>query len=243
MSSLININIKNYDGPLDLLLTLIKDKKMDILDIDIAELATQYLDIIKNLQDNDVDIAADFLVKASTLLYLKTKILLDNPNDKEEIAEEKKNLLEQLILYQKFKNIATVLKTKEQERMNFFIKKQSNFDDFKIPVDETKLTGKSDVVKLLIIMRRMFERIQYQKFRKSTIDLFNLSPEDRRLELIKILQGNTRPSFEDVFRVPTMNHFVVTMLTILDMSRKRELIINQDTQFGTITFEKGVINE
>lgn len=241
--SLVDVSIKNYDGPLDLLLQLIKEKKMDIDQIDIAELATQYLDVIKNLQEKDVDLAADFLVMASTLLYLKTKILLDNPKDTADVEEEKKDLLQQLVVYQQFKEIAKILKTKEHERIDYFIKPASNFDEYKTPDDESKLTGSSNAVKLIISMRKMFARIQNQQFRKSTIDSFNLSPADRRLDIIEILKENETPTFEQLFQVETMNHFVVTMLTVLDMARKGELLIMQDEQFGDLTFKRGVINE
>ena len=71
-----DIKLENFDGPLDLLLALVQEKNVDIMDVDVAELATAYLKIIQNLQEHEIDIAGDYLVMAATLLALKTKMLL-----------------------------------------------------------------------------------------------------------------------------------------------------------------------
>ena len=81
--------LSNFDGPLDLLVSLVKEKNINILDIDIAELANQYLEIIKHLQDNDFDIASEYLVMAATLLQLKARMVLQDPEVEEEIKQEK----------------------------------------------------------------------------------------------------------------------------------------------------------
>lgn len=239
----IKVKLENFEGPMDLLLSLVKDKKVDLFNIDISELATQYLAIISELKDSDINMAADYLVMASTLLHLKTKILLDSPRQTEEVKEEKADLLKQLLQYQQYKKIASELREKEFKRREIHIKKTSNYDDFVKPTDETILHGKSDAVKLIIQLRKMFERVNAQKFRKSTIESFNLSPAERRKELIILFKKNATPKFEEIFGVPSMNHFAITMLTVLDMSRRQEIVIKQDEQFGDIVIVKGVINE
>ena len=236
-------NIKNYNGPLDLLVEMIKDKQMDIFDIDLSELATEYVKLISTLKETDIDLASEYLVMAATLIQLKTKKLLEDPNKKQEVKEEEENLLKQIIEHQQFKAIAIDLREKEKNRKGFFIKGTDNYDNYQIEQDETQLDGNSDAVKLIFQMRKMFERINANKLREATIENFNLSPEERRVEIIEMIKNIEKISFEQVFSVPTINHFVVTMLTILDMSRKQELILKQNNQFDTIEIIKGVISE
>ena len=243
MSNNIELNINNFNGPLDLLLELVRDKQMDIFDIDLSELATEYVRLIDKLKDEDIDLASEYLVMAASLIQLKAKMILESPEQKQEIEQEKGLILKQLVEHQQFKLVAEELRKKELSRKNFFIKETDEYERYEIAQDESRLDGSSDAVKLIMQMRKMFERINAKQLRETTIEKFNLSPAERRLELIKILNNKPKPAFEDLFSVPTINHFVVTMLTILDMARKQELIIKQNEQFGIIEFSKGVINE
>lgn len=244
MSSAVSneINIKNYNGPLDLLLELVKDKQMDIFEIDLSELATEYLEIIERIKVSDIDLASEYLVMAATLIQLKAKMLLETPGEKEEVEAEKKDILKQLVEYQQFKLVASKLRNNEEERGQYFSKQPEDYSQYEILEDETQLDGKSDAVKLIMQMRKMFERIRAGNLRETTIEKFNLSPAERRLEILELIKGVSEPTFEQLFSVPTLNHFVVTMLTVLDMARKQELKLVQDEQFGTIKFTKGVIS-
>ena len=243
MSSEVELQIENFEGPLDLLLSLVKEKQMDIFSIDLAELANSYLKLIDSLKDTNLDLASEYLVMAASLIQLKAKMVLDDPNSKKQVEEEKSDLLRQLSEYQQFKKISRELREKEDKRSNIFIKDVSSYDNFQYEIDESKLDGKSDAIKLIMAMRKMFERTNARKLKETTIEKFNLSPAERRIELIQLLNNNDNPTFDQIFSVPSMNHFVVTMLTLLDMSRKQEIILHQDQQFGKITIKKGVINE
>ena len=238
-----NIKIENFNGPLDLLLSLIKDKKMDILSINLSELATAYLQVIDKLKNSNLDLASEYLVMASSLLQLKSKMLLEVPGEEKMIEKERKNILSMLAEYQQFKKISNDLREKEQNRKKIFIKKINDYSPYKVEVDPTQLDGQSNSITLVQVMRKMFERVHAQKLTTTTIEKFNLSPAERRLELISLLKNNENPSFEDFFNVPTINHFTVTVLTILDMARKQEIILEQNHQFGEIIIKKGVINE
>lgn len=238
----IKVKVSNYDGPLDLLLSLVKDKQMDIFELDLAELATSYLKAIDQLKDQDLDVAGEYLVMAATLIQLKAKMLLENPTQKEEVIKEKEEILRQLALYQEFKKISQDLRNKEEKRSNIYIKQTDNYSPYAYEIDESRLDGKSDAIKLILTLRKMFERTNASKLRETTIEKFNLSPADRRLELIELFKKGT-PTFEEIFSVPSMNHFVVTLITLLDMSRKQEVVLSQDEQYGVIRIQKGVINE
>ena len=238
----LKFKLENFEGPMDLLLALVKDKKMDINDIDLSKLASEYLKLIDKLKNNNIDLASEYLVIASTLIQIKAKLILNDPEEEKAIEKDKQELLKQLVEYQKFKEISKSLKEKEDQRRHFFIKKTHNYDYFKEDEDPSKLSGSSDMIKLIMSLRKMFERINANRLRQTTIEKFNLSPADRRLQLIELFKKKD-PTFEEIFSVPTINHFVVTMLTILDMARKQEVILIQEKQFGDIKIKKGAINE
>ena len=238
-----DLHINNYDGPLDLLLSLVKDKKMDILTIDVSELATAYLSLIDKLKGDDLDLASEYLVMAASLLQLKAKLLLEDPDAKKEVEEETKDLLSQLAKYQQFKMVAETLRENETKRKNIFIKETSDYLPYQNQPDESQLDGNSSAIKLIEVMRKMFERTNAETLREVTVEKFNLSPAERRKEIIVLFDEKEERTFEEIFSVPTMSHFAITMLTILDMSRKQELVLSQDEQESTIIIKKGVINE
>lgn len=238
----LNLSIQNYDGPLDLLLALIKEKKMDIFDINLTELASAYLNLINKLKDTNIDLASEYLVMAASLIQLKARMILESPQEKATVEKEKSLILKQLIEYQQFKNISQKLRNKESERQDIFIKKPENYEEYAKPIDESRLDGNSDAIKLIIALRKMFERSYARKMRETTIGTFKMTPAERRLEIIAIFKEHAKPTFEMIFSVPSLNHFVLTILTLLDMARKQEVILSQDDQYSNITITKGVIN-
>ncbi len=238
-----DFHIENFDGPLDLLLNLVKDKKMDIFAINLIELASAYLELIIDIKDANLDLASEYLVMASSLIQMKAKMLLADPNTEGEVDEEKSDLLSRLVEYHQFKKVAEKLKENEKSRKDLYIKETSDYNEYQDKPDEAILDGNSNAVKLISVMRKMFERTNAEKLKHVTIEKFNLSPADRRIEIIKLFKEKKDVTFNDIFNVPTMNHFVVTMLTVLDMSRKQELVLIQDEQYSTITIEKGEIDE
>lgn len=98
-------NLQNYSGPLDLLLELVKDKKISILDINVLELANQYLKIINEIKNTNLDIAAEYLNYATIFIYMKAKYLSNKPEDIEIVTQEKQKLINDLIEYKQFKEI------------------------------------------------------------------------------------------------------------------------------------------
>ncbi|UUD36014.1 segregation/condensation protein A [Mycoplasmopsis citelli] len=231
--------IKQFDGPLDLLLSLIKDKKMSIFDVDVADLATQYLQIIAQLKENEIDIAGDYLLMAATLIQLKAKMVLQEPEAVEELKQEKESLIQQLVEYQQFKDIKEALKTFQFQREEIFIKKPSNIDQYIVDTDDSRLDGFSNPTKLITTLRKMFERVYAQKLRQTTLETIKLTPSDQFPFIKKLLAQNEKVTFEMVFNQPTIGHFVITLLAILDLARQQQLVIVQEEQFGDIYIQKG----
>lgn len=241
-SSNINFSLGSFNGPIDLLLELIRKKNIDIFDVDLVELATQYLKIIEDLQAKDIDIASEYLVMASELIYIKARLILADPEEVEEVEEDRMRILKLIAEYQEFKRISQDLKIQEQKRKEVFIKKPSNTTDFLKEIDDAALDGFGTTSKLIKTLRKMFERNFADKLRKIKLETFNLSPSERReqiREIIDKLNSLTIP-FEKIFTVPSLNHFVITMIAVLDMSRREELILEQNNQFDEIIIKKGV---
>ena len=125
--------INQFEGPLDLLLHLIKESEMDIMDIEIVKLTDQYLNYINNMENLDLSTASEYLSIASELMYLKSKTLLptkENTEEEEEYIETKENLINRLLEYKKYKEVTSNLKELEQERNNFYTKTPSNMKEY-----------------------------------------------------------------------------------------------------------------
>lgn len=231
--------LTNFDGPLDLLLFLIKDKKIDIIDINLIELSTQYLDYISKLEDIDLEVASEYLVMAATLIHIKSKALLETPTAKEELKEDKRKLLQQLAEYQQFKMIKEKLRQKELIRKRVYTKEPDDLTSFIRPEDPTQLDGHSDPVKLIMILRKMFERTYAQKLSIGTIETFNLSPEERADEIKLLFRNKKELKFTEIFSVESMKHFLVTLIALLDLARDQQVVLKQEEQFGNIRILKG----
>lgn len=237
-----DFSLGDFNGPLDLLLDLIKKKNIDIFEVNMVELATQYLQIIEDLQAKDIDIASEYLVMASELLYIKARLILADPEVEEEVQEDKMKILRLIAEYQEFKNISQSLKEREKARKEIFIKKVSDLSSFIKEIDESALDGFGTTTKLITTLRKMFERNFADKLRKIKLETFNLSPSERREQIRQIidkLNSDIIP-FELLFSVPSLNHFVITLISILDMSRREELVLEQNQQFDEIIIKKGV---
>lgn len=236
---ILNFDLENFSGPLDLLLSLIKKKNFDIFEVNLVELATQYLDLIDKLSKNDVDVASEYLVMASELLYLKVRLILADPEEQAQVEEDKNELLNLLAQYEQFKKISLELKQKEAQRKLIFIKEAEDTSQFEKEVDESFLGESGNPIKLIITLRKMFEREYAEKLKKIKVDTFNLTPGERKEQIRELISNNDEITFKLLFSVPTMNHFVITLIAVLDMVRKEELILEQQKQFDTIYISKG----
>ena len=124
------ITINDFEGPLDLLLHLVKEMKMDIYEIDTSVIIEEYLKYIENMQDLNIDIASEFLVMAAELIHLKSKMLLNIKEETEETDEysivSEEDLKNKIIEYEKFKNMSEIFKSLEETRNEVYTKVPEN---------------------------------------------------------------------------------------------------------------------
>ena len=235
-----NLCINDFEGPLDLLLHLVKTAKMDIYEIDTKYIIDRYLEFIDSLDRNDLDNASEYLVMASELIHLKSRLLLnldDSSDDESEFSiNSEEDLKNKLIEYEKYQNITDMFRQLEEKRSEFFTKVPENLKDF-IEVDN-HLEGNLNPDLLKDALVELQKRMNYQKPLNTKITRKELSVEERKSYIRNYLEKRKNVKFVDLFEDYTKEMVVVTFLSILDMCKNREIILNQKELFGDILIEK-----
>ena len=233
-----SIKINEFEGPLDLLLHLIKQSNIDIVDIEINEITKQYLDYINKMEELNINVAASYLVMAAELMEIKSKSLL--PVDEEEVAEDeevvsKENLINKLIEYQKYKDMISTFKEMEQDRQNIYVKSPEKISNY---VDELIVNNTDTSVDDLVdAFKKFLERIDREKPITTKITTKEYSVKERKRNIRNILKEKQKVLFTDLFEEKNTGFIVVTFLSILEMTKEKEIIIKQDANFKDITIE------
>lgn len=232
-----NVEINNFNGPLDLLLHLIRSNKMDIYDIDIELITKEYIDYINNNKNLTIDACSEYLVMASELIHLKSKLLLhrDNEdNDDEYEINSEDELRERLLEYQKIKDMAGDFRVLEEKRSYVYTKLPSNLSEFR---NETKLSTNITLNDLLNAFEEFLKRQKLQEPKTTTVTKKEISLESRSIMIKNIIKDRGKINFLDLFDDISKPYVIVTFLSILDLSKKREIVITQDKNFGDIYLE------
>ena len=231
------IDLKNFSGPLDLLLFFIKKNEIDIMDIPISDITLDYLNAIKDLKRINLSNAGDFIYMASTLMSIKAKMLLPIKNDTDEeiIDDPRLNLVNQLIEYQKFKDISNKLKKILLYQSNFFQFNYSyhyeEYDLNYINLEKTSLYEFSSLYKKLI--------------EKKPIDInYDLKREKIRVKqkvsfILKKLFNLPKLIFSKLFSSKSSKQdIVVTFIAILELIQNRKIKVLQNKNFDEILIKK-----
>ena len=233
------IKIENFEGPLDLLCHLIEKNKMDIYDIHLNEITDQYIQYLNQMEKMNLEIASEFVVMASTLLYLKSKNLLPKQEEEEEELTEEE-LIRRIIEYKKFKEISKVLKQNYIENGNRYYKVQEN-----IELPKQKLEKEYDNQVIPQIYQQLLERTsvklnQNAKNIEKIALVENYTVASKVKEMFKVLVKQKRFVFNKLFALNKHNkQEVVTAFSgLLEMSRRKKVETTQDELFGDITVEK-----
>ena len=233
------IEINNFEGPLDLLLHLIKKAELDICEISIVEITKQYLDYINLMESMNLNIASEYLTMAAELIEIKSSILLpkkkiDNEDDYEE--DPKENLINRLIEYEKYKEISEVLKKYEQDRKKLYTKKPTDLEIYNTVTNE--ISENFDLNDLMSALNKMLDRKKLDKPLNTKITNREYSITERSNQIKNILKNKKQVEFTDLFDIYSKDYIVITFLSILTMARHQELSITQDKNFGKIMIER-----
>lgn len=238
------IKIKNFDGPFDLLLHLIKKNEMSISDIKIQEITKQYLEYITMMQELDLEITSEFIVIAATLIEIKSKSLLPKDKTKEEDDERDltKELMEKLIEYKKFKKVATYLRGKELATGEVFTKKPEIIEEVKdVGFDENYLKNVSmlDLYKLYSNLMRIYSEKQNTTVIEKKISVDKYKIGDKISSIKESLNTNNILKFSEfIFECECKLEVVVTFLALLELVKENHIKVLQYDSFGEIIIEK-----
>ena len=239
MATPYKINIPLYEGPLDLLLDLIKKQEMSIHDIQIAKITSQYLDYLHKLEELNVDVSADFIYMAATLIYIKSKMLL--PPDplaspEEQSADPRADLVQRLVEHEKFKNAAQLLYQKQQVEENVWSK-----PDKSLYQDEGT---EGDLVVSLVDLVRVFQQVLERRKEVSRIELqheqFTVAQMMAQLRAQILASDDSTVNLIRFFEAcPSRHAMIVAFLAVLEMVKMQAVAMLQEKQFGEIVLRKG----
>ncbi len=233
------IKIDNFEGPLDLLCHLIDKNKMNIYDINLSEITDQYIEYLKEQEKLNLEIASEFLVMASTLLFLKSKNLLPKQEEEgEELTEEE--LIRRIIGYKKFKEISKVLKENYATYSNRYFKLAEE-----IEFPKQKIEKDYDNTVIPTIYSQLIEKNQ-QKINQNANNIEKIAITDNYTvaskvrEMFRVLVKQKRFVFNKLFSIKKHNkqEIVTAFSGLLELSRRSKVETLQEELFGDITVEK-----
>lgn len=230
-----SINLPEFEGPLDLLLHLIKKSDISIFDISIKDITDQYLDYINKMEELNLNIASEYLVMAADLIEMKSKTLI--PNDESDTEEEdpREELINRLLDYQLYKDSTTKLKEYEELRKEVYTREPS-LEEYKNSNVELNLDiSLDDLTKALA---KFLQDKEASKPLTTKVTNKEYSVGKRSVEIRDILRVKKRVNFFELFEEATKEYVVVTFLAILNMSKKQEIEIKQDNNFENIIIEE-----
>ena len=208
----VEIKLDQFEGPLSLLLYLIKKEEMNIYDIPISKITSQYMEELKVIESLNLDIAGDFVAMAATLIQIKSRMLLPNPTDDEEYEDPRAKLVQQLLDYKKYKQGAAELKNLDIVGRDFFLRgiREDFSKEEELVIDEESLFGLTKLYKKLL------------KSVKNKIHIIakpSQSIYSRIMELKSKFVSGMNLTFKDLYKPEGESKLVITFLSILELSR------------------------
>jgi len=226
------VTIDKFEGPLDLLLHLIKKSNINIVDISIVDITKQYLDYINEMEEMNLDIASEYLTMAAELIEMKSKILL--PQQEEDVEDDRQNLINRLIDYEQYKQVIERFKTLELGRRDEFTKTPEDLKKYDC-VSETHLKDNITLNDLLEAFNIFINKKEKPLNTKITTKEYSVTK--RSEEIKQILNKRKKITFNELFKEYNKSYIVVTFLAILNLSKKENIKLKQDNNFKEIYIE------
>ncbi len=238
-----NFCVSDFEGPLDLLLHLVKESKLDIYEINIREIIEQYLDFIHSMEEQNIDVASEYLVMAAELIHLKSKLLINRQDEEENKDNEdefsinsEEDLRNKLLEYEKYKELTKNLSELEEKRMEVYTKLPESLKSY-IEVDKLP-KGEFDLNDLLNAYNEYLKRKKLERPLKTKITKKEISIDDQIKNIRKILNNKRKIEFFELFDEFSKENIVVTFLSILEMTKNDEITLLQNDNFSPIIIER-----
>jgi len=234
--------INDFEGPLDLLLHLIKTSKMDIYEVNITYIIEEYLKYINAMQDLNIDIASEYLVMAAELIHLKSKMLINIEDEVEDESDEftissEEELKQKLIEYEKYKKSTDSFRKLEENRKEYLTRSPENISEYSKDIKYNMELSIEDLINAFLEYRKRLDR---EKPLETKITRKELSVKERINSIRNILKIKKKVVFTDLFESFTKEYVVVTFLSILNMSKNNEIMLSQKDNFSPIMIESRI---
>lgn len=237
-----SVKIDAFEGPLDLLLHLIKKMEIDIYDIPVAEITEQYMLYIREMTELELDIASEYLVMAATLIAIKSRSLLPNTNMEDEDESEfqaedpLEELVQQLVEYKRYKEITEEFQVLEAERALIFTKAPVDLSEYSTDSSPGFVSGEGDIYEMLTAFRKLLRRQKLQKPVQTTLKRQTISVEQRMAEVVDQIRGaKGKTLFTSLFARYDRTHLVITFLAILELMKLHRIFVEQERNLDDIT--------
>ncbi|MEK7341357.1 MAG: segregation/condensation protein A [Candidatus Binatota bacterium] len=229
-----NVQLEIFEGPLDLLLHLIKKNEVSITDIPIATITEQYLSTLELIQSLNLDVAGEFLVMAATLIHIKSRMLLppgEEEDEEEEGGDPREELIRRLLEYQRFKEAAEELEKREILRRDVFVRPSEVPDE----MESVEFEGLS-LFDLISALRHVLERFPEERVYEVTLE--RISVREKMSSLLDDLQRRGKVIFQSLFEAAVSRlEVVVTFLAMLELVKIRAIRVAQEEREGPIVIE------
>jgi segregation and condensation protein A len=230
----VHVQLKIYEGPLDLLLHLIKKNELDIVDIPIASITEQYLSALELMQGLNLDVSGEYLVMAATLLHIKSKMLLPpeeaDEDDDEEDGGSREELIRRLLEYERFKNAARDLEEREVLNRDVFTRQDHSERVLEVSFEQLS------VFDLMSALQRVLERFPGPSVHRVVQE--TVSVRERMTHILDELHRRPSVLFHELFEsARSRMDVVVTFLALLELIRIRAVHVFQEERLGPIVME------
>lgn len=248
----LKVKLEAFEGPLDLLLHLLDKNKVNIYDIPIVEITNQYLEYIKEMQRQDLNVMSEFLVMAATLIAIKSKMLLPkNEEDEEEEEDPRAELVQQLLEYKMYKCMSFELKDRQMEAEKTFYKVSTvppEVLEYEEPIDMQALMGDMTLHKLnhifQSVIRRKENKIDKVRAGFGKIEKEEVSMPEKMAYLEEYAASHKRFSFRKLLEAQSSRMEIIVMfLVILEMMKMGKITISQEKLFDDIEIESKIVLE
>jgi segregation and condensation protein A len=235
------VKLDVFEGPLDLLLFLVRRDEVDIYDIEIGRITRQYLEYLEAMESIDVEIGGEFIVMAANLLYIKSRTLLpvDQQGPVEDEAEEEDprwELIRQLIEYKKFKEAAGELRDREELAARLFGRSPAAPEADR---GATLLAGEVGALDLIAAFQRVLARLEKAKGAEREIEADRFTVSEKIEFVLTVLPESEPLRFEELFAGQhTRGEVVATFLALLELVRLRHVKVEQEGSFGDIVLRR-----
>ena len=236
-----NIHLNVYDGPLDLLCDLISRQKIDIKDISISEITSQYLAYIDMLNEMDLEVASEFIIMASKLLEIKSRYLLYKQKDNNEVEDPRLELMEKLEEYKKFKLASQDLKDNITYVDDlYYRKKEEIIIDDSMNIDDISIDAIKNILPYILKVKSEDNKPQKDEKLEKIVRGRIVPVEEKIAYIREIISRDNEVSFIKVIENVDKDEVIATFLSVLELIKSREIVVYQDLFFDDILIKKNL---